>query len=135
MGSIGAGGVYTTDLHQSLLGLIWPAALDEVTRRVGKAGDATTQDKTPGELETNGNAVLASVTAVLYAVVDAGSEQETNGNAELVSGDERTTNLLGANLGHVENDDSRLETDTDTSDGTTSNKEVTTTGSHLHDNT
>merc|ERR1712023_152369 len=135
VGGIGAGWVYTTDLHQGLLGLIGTAALDKVTRGVGKAGDTTTQNKTPGELDTDGNAVLASVTAVLNGVVDAGSEKETDGDAELVTGNERTTNLLGANLGHVENDNSRLETDTNTGDGTTSDKEVTSVCSHLQDNT
>ena len=135
VGGIGASWVYTTDLHQGLLGLIGTAALDEVTRGVGKASNTSTQDKTPSELDTDGNAVLATVTTVLNGVVDAGSEKETNGDAELVTGDERTTNLLGANLGHVENDDSRLETDTNTGDGTTSDKEVTSGCSHLQDNT
>lgn len=134
LSSLGVGRVDTTNLHQSLLGLIGTAALDEVTRGVGKAGNTTTEDKTPGELDTDGDAVLASVTTTLDAVVDTGGKQETNGNAELVTGDERTTDLLGANLGHVENDNGRLETDTNTGDGTTSDKEVTASGSHLQNN-
>merc|ERR1712137_617170 len=134
LSSLGVGRVDTTDLHQSLLGLFGLAALDEVTRRVGKASNTTTEDKTPGKLDTDGDAVLASVTTTLDAVVDTGGKQETNGNAELVTGDERTTDLLGANLGHVENDNGRLETDTNTGDGTTSDKEVTATGSHLQNN-
>jgi hypothetical protein len=130
---LGVGGVDTTDLHQSLLGLIGTAALDKVTRGVREAGNTTTEDKTPGELDTNGDAVLASVTTTLDAIVDTGSKQETNGDAELVTGDEGTADLLGANLGHVENDNGRLETDTNTGNSTTSNEEVATTGSHLHD--
>jgi hypothetical protein len=135
VGGIGAGRVHTTNLHQSLLGLFWPTALDKVTRGVRKASNTTTQDETPGKLNTNRNAVLASVTTALYAVVDAGGKKQTNGNAELVTGDERTTDLLGANLGHVENDNGRLETDTNTGNSTTSDKQVATVGSHLHDNT
>jgi hypothetical protein len=56
----------------------------------------------------------------------------------LVTGDESTTNTLGANLGHVENDDSGLETDTETSNETTDNdasKRITVTSDHLDNNT
>ena len=134
-GEVSVRGVDTTDLHQGLASILGAATLDEVARRVGQAGDTTTENNTPGELDTDRNAVLASVTAALDAVVDAGGKQKADSNAELVAGDERTTDLLGTDLRHVENDDGRLETDTDTSDSTTSDQEVTTTGSNLENHT
>jgi hypothetical protein len=86
-------------------------------------------------LNADRNAVFTSIAATLNSVIDAGSEQETNGNAELVAGYKRATDFLGANLGHVENDDGRLETDTNTSDSTASNKKVPTACSHLQNHT
>jgi hypothetical protein len=134
-GGIVASGVNTTYLHQSGPGLLGLTALDEVTRGVGQAGDTATKDETPGKLDTNGNAVLARVGTILDSVVDAGSEEETDGDAELVTRHKRTTDLLGADLGHVENDNGGLETDTNTGDDTTSDKEVTTASSNLENHT
>jgi hypothetical protein len=135
LGSIVTGRVNATNLHQSGAGLLGLAALDEVARGVGQAGNTTTKNQAPSELDTNGNAVLASVAAVLDSVVDAGGEKETDGDAELVTRHKRTTDLLGANLGHVENDNGRLETDTNTGDDTTSDKEVATASSNLENHT
>ena len=129
--SIRAGRVNTANLHQRLPGLVGLSTLDEVTGRVRQGGNTSGKDDTPGELDTNRNAVFTSVTTVLDCVVDAGGKQKTDGDAELVTRNERTTDLLGADLGHVKNDNSRLETDTDTSNGTTSNKEVTARGGNL----
>lgn len=81
------------------------------------------------------NAVFATVGAVLDCVVHAGSDEKTKSDGKLVSSDEGATDLLGANLGHVQNDDGGLETDTDTSDETTSNDEAKTSGSSLKNHT
>jgi hypothetical protein len=135
LGSIVAGRVNATNLHQSGASLLGLAALDEVTRGVGQAGNTTTKDQTPSELDTDRNAVLASVATVLDSVVDAGSEKETDGDAELVTRNKRTTDFLWADFGHVENDNGRLETDTNTGDNTTGDKEVTTAGSNLENHT
>lgn len=125
----------TTNLHQSGAGLLGLAALDEVTRGVRQAGNTATKNQAPGELNTNRNAVLATIATVLDSVVDAGSEKETDGDAELVTRHKGTTNLLGADLGHVENDNGRLKTDTETSNDTTNDKEVTTACSNLENHT
>ena len=50
---------------------------------------------------------------------------------ELVSRDESTTNFSWGNLGHVEDDNGRDETDTNTSDQTTSNNKAETCRSSL----
>jgi hypothetical protein len=64
--------MYTANLHQGLLGLRGLATLNEVARRIRQARDTASQNDTPSELDTNGNAVLAGVIATLYAVIDAG---------------------------------------------------------------
>lgn len=71
------------------------ALLDEVSGGVGEQHETTTKDQSPGELNGDGDAVGASVGAVLGAVDDASSQEKTDGDAELVSGDESATNLLG----------------------------------------
>lgn len=58
---------------ESLGGIFNPALLDEVTRRVGKEHETTTENQSPGELDGNGDAVGASVIAFLCAVDDTGS--------------------------------------------------------------
>ena len=133
--SIRLGGVDTANLQQCLPGLVGLSTLDEITGRVRQAGNTSGKDDTPGELDTDRNAVFTSVTTVLNCVVDAGGKQETDSNAELVTRNKRTTDLLGADLGHVENDNSRLETDTNTGDGTTSDKEVTARSGNLENHT
>jgi hypothetical protein len=133
--SIRLGGVDTANLQESLPGLVGLSALDEVTGRVRQACNTSGKDDTPGELDTDRNAVFTSVATVLDSVVDAGGKQKTDGDAELVTRNKRTTDLLRADLGHVENDNSRLETDTNTSNGTTSDKEVTARGGNLENHT
>ena len=124
-----------TKLGERGLGLGDGLALDVVSGRLGKACNTTTEDETPGELDADGDTVLAAVGAVLDSVVDASSDQETKSDGELVTGDESTTNLLRADLRHVQNDNGGLETDTDTGNETTSNDETKTSRSSLKNHT
>jgi hypothetical protein len=85
-----------TKARQRFHGLLDPASLDEVAGRIWEEDQTTAENKTPGELDADRNAVGASVGAVLGGIVDAGCEQETNGNAELVTGNEGTTDFTRA---------------------------------------
>jgi hypothetical protein len=79
--------------------------------------------------------VRASVVTVLGGLVDAGGEEETDGDSELVAGDDGTTNLLGRNLGHVQDDGGGDDTDTETGDGTADDKKGYGGGGDLKDDT
>jgi hypothetical protein len=127
--------MYAANLHQSLLGLHGLATLDEVAGRIRQACNTASQNDTPSELDTNGNAVLPSVIAILDAVVDAGSKQKADGDAELVTGHKRATDLFGADLRHVENDNGGLETDTDSSDSSAGYEKVPARCSDLENHT
>jgi hypothetical protein len=109
--------------------------LDEVTRRVGEEEETTTENNTEDELDGDGNAVRASVGDIFGTVVDARGQQETNGDAELVTRNESTSDLARANLGHVQNDNGRFETDTETGDETTSNDQTKTVRGDLKNDT
>jgi hypothetical protein len=124
-----------TESGQSVAGSFNVTTLDEVTRRVGEEEETTTENDTEDELDGDGNAVRASVGDVLGTVVDARGQQETNGNAELVTGNESTSDLARADLRHVENDNGRFETDTETGDETTSNNQTKTVRGDLENDT
>lgn len=64
----------TTDGSQSLSSLLELALLDEVTRRLGQTGDTTTKDQSPSELDTDWDAVRATVHTVLSTVDNARGE-------------------------------------------------------------
>jgi hypothetical protein len=116
-------GGLVTDATKHLGGLGEIALADEVTGRLGKEEETNSKDDGPDELDGDGNAVRARVGAVLSAIVDAGGSHETNGDTELVSRDDGTTDLAGSDFGHVENDDGRDETDTETGNQTANNEE------------
>lgn len=131
VGSLGL----ATETGQDLSSLLEVALLYEVTWGLWEEDKSNTEDQGPEHLERNRNAVSTSVQSLLGAVVDARSEKETDGDAELIAGDQSTTNLSGADLRHVQNDDGRDETDTETSDETTGDNETETLDSSLEDNT
>lgn len=85
-----------SDSGKGVDGVLNAATLDEVSGRVGEEEETTGEDDGPGELETDGDLVGLHAVEVLGSVDDTGSEEETDGDAELVTGDESTTNLLGA---------------------------------------
>lgn len=133
-------GADATNSHQSLASRVINTGtesvlLDQVTRRVWKEQKADSKNETPGELDADRNAVLAGVLAVADSIVDTSRDQETEGDGELVSGDESTTHFLGANLGHVQDDNGGLETDTDTGNSTTSNQKIAAGSSNLQNDT
>ena len=63
------------------------------------------------------------VWSVLGRIVQNIGEEETDGNSELVATDDGTTDPLGGALGLIHRDQSRDQTDTDTSKHTTDDEE------------
>jgi len=124
-----------TESGQCVTGSLDVTTLDEVTRRVGKEEETTTENNTEDELDADGNAVRASVVDVLGTIVNACSQQETDSDAELVTGNESTSDLARANLRHVQDDNGRFETDTETGDETTSNDQTETVRGDLENDT
>ena len=113
-----------TDTGESLASLLLHALANEVTRGFGKEDQTGSKDHSEEHLKTNGDTVRARVGAVLSAVVDAGGQHQTDGDTELVSGNDGTANLARGNLRHVQNNDRRDETDTESSNQTTGNQET-----------
>jgi len=111
--------ILTTETSQGVSGSGNVLLLDKVSRRLGEAEETESEDGTPGELDSDGDSVSAVVRSVLGKVDDDGGQHDTDGDGELVSRDQSTSNLSGANFRHVENDDGRDETDTETGNDTT----------------
>lgn len=128
-----AGLVANTSEHDG--GLLDVALLDEVTRSLREEEKTHTEDQGPEHLETNWDAVRTGGGVVLGAVVDARRGHKTNRNGKLVTRDNSTTNLPGGNLGHIENDDGRDETHTETGDQTAGHEETERGGGSLEDDT
>lgn len=96
---------------------------DIITRGLGEEDETTAEDDSPGELDSDRDAVGARVGTVLGSVIDDGCKEKTDGDCELVTRNDSTTDLLGCNLGHVEDDGGGDDTDGETSNDTTANKE------------
>lgn len=79
-------GGLAAEARQGVGGPVKTTTLDIVTRGVGQKQQTTAKDGAPNKLETDGNAVGASVAKVFGAVDDARGEEETDRNAELVAG-------------------------------------------------
>lgn len=86
----------TTEAGERVGSLVQTTALDEVTGGVGQEEQASGEEDTEDELDTDGDTVRAGVIVVLGLVNDTGCEQQANGNAELVAGNQSTTNLTRA---------------------------------------
>ena len=84
-----------TETRQGLHCLFNSASLDKVARRVRKEEQTNAENEAPGELDTDRNAVGASVASIFRGIIDAGGEEYTDGNAELVAGNKSTTDLSG----------------------------------------
>ena len=78
-------GGLATNATKSVGSLIELALLHPITRRFGKESKANGQDESPQELDGNGNAVRASIPAILGSIDHTVGKQDTNGNAELVT--------------------------------------------------
>ena len=92
---LGLGWLTTESLKRSA-SIFESTLLDVVTWGVGEEEETTSEDDSPGELNTNWNAVRFGTTLVLAGVDNASSEEKTDGNTELVACYESTTNLLWA---------------------------------------
>lgn len=125
----------TSHTRQDVGGLFELVLAHKVTRRLGKNEQTNGEDQGPEHLQRNGNSVRPGVRAILSTVVDAGSQHQTDGDAELVSRDNGTADLAGRDLRHVENDDGRDETDTETGDQTTDDQQGDGSGGRLENNT
>lgn len=128
-------GRLATDASERIGGLVELALLDVETRRFGEESKTSGEDDGPEELDGDRDTVGASVTAVLGGVDNAVGKQDTDGDAELVSSNDGTTDLLGSNLGHVQDDDGGNETDTQTSNEATSDHDTEAGGRSLEDTT
>lgn len=124
-----------TDTAESGGSLVELSLLDVETRGLGEESKTGGEDDGPQELDGDRDTVRSSIAAVLGGVDDAVGEQNTDGDAELVTSNNGTTDLLGGDLGHVQNDDGGDETDTETSDETTSSHHTETSGGSLEDTT
>lgn len=124
-------GGLVTDTGENGAGSVVHSLLDKVSGRLGQPEETTGKDDGPGELDANRDSVGTGVEPVLCCVIDTGCQQETNGDGELVTRHELSSNLSGSNLGHVENDDGRDETDTETGDQSTDNEQGDGRGSGL----
>lgn len=92
---LGVGGL-ATNAAERRSSSVDSASLDKVSRRVGKEHKTTAKDNSPDELKTDGDAVGGLGLELLGAVDDTGGEEETDGDAELISGNEGTTDLARA---------------------------------------
>ncbi len=108
---------------------------DKVSGGFREQEESGCEDDGGDELDGDRDAVRAGIQSVLGGVVDAGGNHETQGDGELIAGDDGTTNLAGSDLGHVQDDDGRDETDTETSDDTADGEESNGGGSQLESNT
>jgi hypothetical protein len=131
------GGVHrlATESGESFGRAVELVLLDPVTRRLREQEETNAKNQSPQELDGNGNAVGASVEAVLGSIVDAGGEQDTDGDGELVTGHDGTTESLGRNLRHVEDDDGGDESNTNTGNQTSSHQKTDGGGGDLKDDT
>lgn len=127
-------GRLSTKSGQNICGLLKIAFLDEITRGFWQEEETDAENKSPKHLNCNWNTIRASIEPVLSAIVDAGCEQDSDGNAKLVSRHEGASNLSWGNLGHVEDNDSRDETDSKASNQTASNEKAESSGGSLEDN-
>jgi hypothetical protein len=123
----------STDRSESLCSLLVLALLDKVTRRFWQEEDTNTEDQGPQELDSNRDTVWSTVHTVLGGVDNDRGEKDTDGDAELVASDESTTNLSGTDLRHVQDNNCRLETNTESSNETTSGHEGDSSRNDFHD--
>lgn len=125
----------STDGGKGLGGSLELALLDEETGGLWQEEETSREDDGPQELHSDGDTVRSSVITVLGGVDNAVGQQNTDGDAELVTGHEGTADLLGRDLGHVQNDDGGDETDTETSNQTANDHDSKGGGGSLQDAT
>ena len=99
----------TTKPGQDIRRLVELAPLYKVSGRFREHQKTDTENKGPGHLDGDGDAVRASIKAVLRGVDDARRKQQANGDAKLVSGDDGAADLSRRDFRHVQDDDCRHE--------------------------
>jgi len=104
-------------------GIFGPATLDEVTRGFWEEEETECENDSPNELGSDRNPVLTCINPALGSVHDNGGEEDTDSDAELVSGNQSTSNLSWTNLGHVDDHCHRNMAEAETGDETTSDDE------------
>lgn len=124
-----------TNRSEGLGGALELALLDEETGRLRQEEETSREDDGPQELHGDGDTVGSGIITVLGGVDHAVGEQDTDGDAELVTGHEGTADLLGRDLGHVQNDDGRDESDTETGNQATHDHDGKGGGGSLQDGT
>lgn len=72
------------------------SSLDIVSWRVWEEEETDSEDDTPEELNADWDSVSTGVGSVRGRVDDTRCEQDTDGDTELVTGDQGTSNFLGA---------------------------------------
>lgn len=134
-GNFGVVGGSRDETSESVGSIFITVTLDQVTRRLGEETHATSEDGSPDELDTSGDAPCRVVSAALSGVVDDGSEEETDGNGPLVARDDGTTDPLGRAFRLVHGDQARDHSDTETGEDTTDDEEGNSLSTHLEGNT
>ena len=125
----------TADTSESVSSLVELAALDEVARGLGQGRETGGEENGPEQLESDRDAVRAAVCTVLGAIDDDGGEQKTDSDAKLIPGYDGPADFLRRDLRHVHDDGCRYESDTETSNQATGNKQAKPTASDLQDDT
>lgn len=115
--------------------LVELALANEESGRLGKESQTAGENQSPSHLKTDRDTVAGAVIAVLGAIIDAAGKKQTDADAELVSGNDGASNLARGDFAHVENDDGRDETHTETGDKSTSDDQAERGGGGLEDHT
>ena len=123
----------STNARQSFGGLLKLSLLDEETWGLGEEEQTSCEDNGPQKLDGNWDTVGSTVIAILGGVHNAIGEKDSDGDTELVSSHKCSTDLLGCDFGHVQNDDGGNEAHTEPSDQTSHNHNSKGSGSSLKD--
>lgn len=87
-----------TESGESVSSILETTTLDEVTRRIGKEQKTTTKDKTPSKLDANWDSVRSSVISAFSSITDTRCEENTDSDTKLISSDQSSSDLFGANF-------------------------------------
>lgn len=86
----------TSEFGEGNGGIFESTLLDEVSRRIWEEEKTAAKNEGPGELDGNGDSVGTGIGSFLSGVDDNGSQHDTDGDAELVTGNESTSDLSWA---------------------------------------
>jgi hypothetical protein len=115
-------------------GLDVPALEEKIAGRLGEEEHATREDGSPSELQSDNCAPSGVGGLRFHRVVDDGGKEKTDRDSPLVETDDGTTVLLGRTLGLVHRNQAGDDSDTESSDYTSGDKD-TEGGVELHADT